>query len=105
MVTQNESEPRGLFDLECLYANFWKNRVQPANSLQAKYFVSRAMMGELVAVPIFRSRPTFTTGCQDWPAERGIIRLSTWTVPGGQIDLLPVGITTRDALLPEPCPR
>ena len=62
-------------------------------------------MGELVAVPIFRSRPTFTTGCQEWPAERGIIRLSTWTVPGGQIDLLPVGITTRDALLPEPCPR
>ena len=32
-----------------------KNRVQPANLLQAKCFFSRAMMGgELVAVPIFR---------------------------------------------------
>ncbi len=31
-----------------------KNRVQPANSLQAEWFVSRAVMGsELVAVPIF----------------------------------------------------
>ncbi len=41
-----------------------KNRVQPANSLQAKCFVSRARMErELVAVPIFRSHPTFATGC------------------------------------------
>ena len=41
-----------------------KNRVQPANSLEAKWFVSRAMTGsELVAVPIFRSRSTFATGC------------------------------------------
>ena len=104
MVTQNANQPRGLFDLECLYANFWKNRVQqPIRFRLSTLFL--AMMGELVAVPIFRSRPTFTTGCQEWPAERGIIRLSTWPVPGGQIDLLPVGITTRDALLPEPCPR
>ncbi len=36
---------------------WWKNRVQPANSLQVKFFVSRALMGgELVAVPIFLSR-------------------------------------------------
>ena len=42
----------------------WKNRVQPANSLQSKCFVSRAMTGsELVAVPIFRSCTTFATGC------------------------------------------
>ena len=34
--------------------NSLKNRVQPANSPQAKCFVSRAMMGsELVAVPDF----------------------------------------------------
>ena len=36
-----------------------KNRVQPADSLQAKSVVLRAIMGgELVAVPIFRSRAT-----------------------------------------------
>ena len=41
-----------------------KNRVQPANSLQSKCFVSWVMMGgELVAVPIFRSYMTFATGC------------------------------------------
>ena len=41
-----------------------KNRVQPANSLQAKCFVSWVMTGsELVAVPIFRSCTTFATGC------------------------------------------
>ena len=41
-----------------------KNRVQPGNSLQAKYFVSWVMTGsELVAVPIFRSCMTFATGC------------------------------------------
>ncbi len=40
-----------------------KNRVQPANSPQAKCFVSRARMeSELVTVPIFRSHPTFATG-------------------------------------------
>ena len=41
-----------------------KNRVQPANSLQAKCFVSWVMTGgELVAVPIFPSCTTFATGC------------------------------------------
>ncbi len=41
-----------------------KNRVQPANSLQANSFASRVVKGrELVAVPIFRSRGTLATGC------------------------------------------
>ena len=41
-----------------------KNRVQPANSLQAKCSVSWVMTGgELVAVPIFPSCTTFATGC------------------------------------------
>ena len=41
----------------------WKNREQPANSLQAKC-VSWVMTGsELVAVPDFRSCTTFATGC------------------------------------------
>ena len=40
-----------------------KNQVQPANSLQAKCFVSWVMTGgELVAVPDFPSRTTFATG-------------------------------------------
>ena len=43
--------------------NVAKTRVQPANSLQVKFFVARAMMaGELVAVPIFLSRATFAMG-------------------------------------------
>ena len=41
-----------------------KNRVQPANSLQAKCIVFWGVTGsELVAVPIFRSCTTFATGC------------------------------------------
>ncbi len=41
-----------------------KNRVQPANSLQVKCFVSRVMTeGELVAAPIFLSRTTFAAAC------------------------------------------
>ena len=41
-----------------------KKRVQPANSLQVKYFFSRVMTGsELVAVPDFLFCTTFATGC------------------------------------------
>ena len=46
------------------FQNDRKNRVQPANSLQAKCSVSWVMTGgELVAVPIFPSCTTFATGC------------------------------------------
>ena len=54
---------RAFWDAACNSPRFFHS-FQPANSLQAKCFVSWVMTGsELVAVPIFRSCTTFATGC------------------------------------------